>query len=180
MLKHPSETTCNYSCWYPFICVLFPLESTQSYLNRFKNVSNSVWIDSCLNHFIPSWVISSNSMTLFESIHTNSESIQSFILATWIVSNLTWLSSIFIYFPSFLGLPFCCLNQFTSLMNRFTLLFLCKNLYLVTPHYINPSHHNSQIIESFASILSRSQKLIVHTFFKIKHFFLESLCSLSV
>ena len=45
--------------------------------------------------------------------------------------------------------------------------------------YILLSPHFSKTIESFASILSRSQKLIVHTFFKIKHFFLESLCSLS-
>jgi len=41
------------------------------------------------------------------------------------------------------------------------------------------SHHNSKIIESFATILSRSQKLFVHTFFKIKHFFLESIYTLS-
>jgi len=50
-----------------------------------------------------------------------------------------------------------------------------RKLCLVTPHYINPSPHNSQLIESFASILSRSQKLTEHIFFKIKHFFLESL-----
>jgi len=45
--------------------------------------------------------------------------------------------------------------------------------------YINSPPHNSQFIESFATILSRSQKLFVHKFFKIKHFFLESLCTLS-
>ena len=45
-----------------------------------------------------------------------------------------------------------------------------------TLFYIYSLPHNTQSIESFASILSRSQKLIAHTFFKIEHFFLESLC----
>jgi len=45
--------------------------------------------------------------------------------------------------------------------------------------YIYSLSHNSQSIESFKSIISRSQKFIVHKFFKIKHFFLESLCALS-
>jgi len=49
-------------------------------------------------------------------------------------------------------------------------------LSLPFPYYIYSSSYNSQFIESFTSILSRSQKLIAHTFFKIKHFFLESLC----
>jgi len=55
-----------------------------------------------------------------------------------------------------------------------------RQLSLFTLYYINTFLLNFKIIESFASILSRSQKLIVHIFFKIKHFFLESLCSLSV
>jgi len=45
--------------------------------------------------------------------------------------------------------------------------------------YIYHFSHNSKIIESFAYILSRSQNLIARKFFKIKHFFLESLCTLS-
>jgi len=72
------------------------------------------------------------------------------------------------------------LNRFIKWQNRFTQLLLCKNLVL-SPLSINSLLLiNPNIIESFATILSRSQKLIVHTFFKIKHFFLESLCSLSV
>jgi len=54
-----------------------------------------------------------------------------------------------------------------------------QNFALTTPLFIYSLPHITQIIESFASILSRSLKLIVHAFFKIKHFFLESLCSLS-
>jgi len=50
---------------------------------------------------------------------------------------------------------------------------------LATFFYIYSVPHNTQIIESFATIHSRSQKLIAHKFYKIKHFFLESLCSLS-
>ena len=55
-----------------------------------------------------------------------------------------------------------------------------RKLSIFTLYYIYTSLHNFKIIESFATILSRSQKLIVHTFFNVKHFFLESLCSLSV
>jgi len=54
-----------------------------------------------------------------------------------------------------------------------------RNFTLTTPLYVYSHPHNTQNMESFASILSRSQKLIVHTFFKIKHFFLESFCTLS-
>ena len=43
-------------------------------------------------------------------------------------------------------------------------------------YYINSPPLNTKIIESFATIISRSQKLIVHTYFKIKQFFIESLC----
>jgi len=53
---------------------------------------------------------------------------------------------------------------------------LVRKLSLFSLYYIYSFSHNSKIIESFASILSRSQKLIAQTFFKIKHFFLESLC----
>jgi len=45
--------------------------------------------------------------------------------------------------------------------------------------YIYSLSHLPKIIESFATILSRSQKLFVHKFFKIKHFFLESICTLT-
>jgi len=55
-----------------------------------------------------------------------------------------------------------------------------RNFSFSTLSYILFSPHISKFIESFATILSRSQKLLVNTFFKIKHFFLESLCSLSV
>ena len=54
-----------------------------------------------------------------------------------------------------------------------------RNFTLSLLLYINSPPLNSTFIESFATIHSRSQKLIVHKFFKIKHFFLESLCSLS-
>ena len=71
------------------------------------------------------------------------------------------------------------LNRLSHLTNWFTQLNLVEKITLALILYIYSLSHNSQNIESFASILSRSQKLIVHKFFKIKHFFLESLCTLS-
>ena len=71
----------------------------------------------------------------------------------------------------FPALSFSGLNRFTHLVNRSTQLVLGKNLNLLS-FSIYTHSHNTQNIESFASILSRSPKLIVHKFFKIKHFFL--------
>jgi len=59
------------------------------------------------------------------------------------------------------------------------LVVFARKFALALLFYIYSLSHNPKIIESFATILYRSQKLFVHKFFKIKHFFLESLCTLS-
>ena len=133
-------------------------------MNRFT----STWIDSCMNHLIFVWNDSSNSLTLFESIQTQFESYQTsygflesshFSLDTYHL--FTWCESI--------------QTVSESIQSVFLVWKFSSSLF----SYILFFPLNSKGIESFASILSRSQKLIVHTFFKIKHFFLESLCSLS-
>jgi len=69
-------------------------------------------------------------------------------------------------------LSFSCLNRFTHFVNRFTMLFLAEILHL--PPFSIYTHLliTPIFFESFAPILSRSQNLIVHKFFKIKHVFL--------
>ena len=165
---------------------MYPPESIQSYLNQFKSVSDSVWIDShciwidyCLNRFISSWVVSLNSLTVSEPIQCYLESIQSSIWGAWIVSYISWLASIFMY-SSLSGLGF--LDVWIDSIGKWIDSICCFvwKLSLFTLYYINTFLLNFKRIESFASILSRSQKLTVHTFFKIKHFFFESLCSLSL
>ena len=93
------------------------------------------------------------------------ESIQSSCWDFWIYSNPVWIYSIFIIVWIDSDINWidskCCFWLKSCSCHPFLL-------------YSLP--HNTQSIESFTSILSRSQKLIVHTFFKIKHFFLESLC----
>jgi len=149
------------------------------HLNRL----NPIWINSklslTLNRFIPSWVVSSNSQALSESIHYYLESIQSSIWAAWIISYISWLASIFMY-SSLSGLGF--LDVWIDSIGQWidSIFVFVRKLSLLTLYYINTFLLNFKIIESFASILSRSQKLNVHTFFEIIHFFFELLCSLSV
>ena len=173
--------------WFGF-GVLCPLEKSV------KNHCGSVWIDSLqsesiqwslwlhMNRFTSTWIDSCmNRLTKLSDL-------------PWIDSYETWIISIFIlgslesihicielfHSSCFSGLFICCLNWFKNLVNQFNLLILCKNWVFSPLTTYTLIFTISKIIESFASILSRSQKLIVHTFFKIKHFFLESLCSLSV
>jgi hypothetical protein len=156
-------------------------ESIHICLNRLKKVSDFVWID----------------LWPFESIHLSrlKDSVIRITKCFWLALNrfkLFWIVSIFIldslnrfnslsiftrfFFPV---LSFSGLNRFIHLVNPFMLLFLTLNFELPLLHYINSPPHNFQFIESFASILSWSEKLFVHKFFKIKHFFLESLWTLS-
>jgi len=131
----------------------FKLVSNHFHLKRFIKLSELVWIDS--NLF---WIVSNT------------------FWAIWVDSNISWHVSFFI-------IIFPCLIWFEWIQivseSIHTVHFVRK--FRLSPcSYILYYPHNSNFIESFASILSRSQKLIVHAFFKIKHFFLESLCSLSV
>jgi len=87
---------CLVSAWI----VSFLFESTQK-VSDFEWIDSlCIWIDSSLNRIIPSWVVSSNSLTLSKSIQNYLESIQTSIWATWIVSCISWLASISIDFPS--------------------------------------------------------------------------------
>jgi len=67
------------------------------------------------------------------------------------------------------------INNFTESIH----FVFTRKIALVLLLYIYSLPHNPKIIESFVTILSRPQKLFVHKFVKIKHFFLESLCTLS-
>jgi len=105
-----------------------------------------------MNRLTSLWNASQNSMTLTESIQLKHESYQS---SSWVHLN------------RYINTPNC------FILHAFSVCFLLseliqpfiesihsvksvRKLCLVTPPYINPSPHNSQLIESFASILSRS------------------------
>jgi len=123
------------------------------YLNRFINLSDLVWIDSILL-----WIVSI------------------FFWAPWVDSIINWHVSFFIIIFSYL----IWFESIQIVSESIHTVHFVRKFGLSPCSYILYSPHNSKIIESFATILSRSQKLIVHIFFKIKYFFLESLCSLSV
>jgi len=163
----------------------------------------------CMNQFNLIWIVSFKSLTWYGMIHDFYESIHVWIVSFSFESyhQTLWLS--LNRFTSILNrlrpssgqlesfhishdlhlsfnLSFCLGLSFLvfesiQLFNKsiHTFVFLRK-FSLTTFPYILSSPHNSQFIESFATILSRSKKLIVHKFFEIKHFFLESLCSLSL
>jgi len=141
----------------------------------------------CMNRLKNGWIVSLKSLTWSESIQGIYESTHDWIVSIILESyhKSLWLS----------------LNRFTPTLNRFNFFWAVWIVSFFTWHsFIESTHvvdfvrkftlvhlfykyslpHNFQFIETFATILSRSQKLIVHTFFKIKHFFLESLCSLSL
>jgi len=121
----------------------------------------SFWLS--MNRFITSWIVSTFILGIFESFQNLFD---------------THHSS---YPFAFFSFVFYGMNRFTQLVNRVTQLFLCENLHLpllsIYSHFlITPKSLNHLQV---ATILSRTQKLFVHKFFKIKHFFLESLCTLS-
>ena len=76
----------------------------------------------------------------------------------------------------YLGFCFSVSESIHCSIESIQLAIFVRILSLLTHYYIYSFSHNSKNIESFASILFRSQKLIAHTFFKNKHFFLESRC----
>ena len=120
-----------------------------SYMNR---------INGCLKRFIK--------LSDIVWIDSNSDWIVSNIFwVFWVVSFSTWHESSFTHFES--------IQSFNESIQS---IHFGQKSSLSHCSYILPSPLNSKFIESFASILSRSPKLIAHTFFKIKHFFLESLC----
>jgi len=91
-------------------------------MNRFT----SPWIVSHMNRLFLVWIVSQNSLTCTKSIHLI---VESFILhpgLTWIDSLMHWIASSFMCS----WVVFCCLNRFTHLVNRFTLLILCENFVL--------------------------------------------------
>lgn len=118
------------------------------------------WIDSCfmMNRFKFFWISISlnqfffclNRLTKVSDIH-------------WIDSSFLWvhLKRLTHWIISFF-MP--CWVIFLLSESIHFILFVRK-LCLFTPHYIFSLFHNSKFIESFASILSRSQKFILHTFF---------------
>jgi len=122
----------------------FMLESYQSSLSRIIKLSDSLWIDSdqfwidsdlhlgSLNCFTCYMTcINLHNLSLYLGLSfLVSESIQTFIYVAWIVSLVTWLASIFITSPCIWACLSWCLNRFSCLMNRFTLLFLCENYVL--------------------------------------------------
>jgi len=82
-------------------------ESTHFSLKRLTKLSDMPWIDS-----FEVWIISFFILGSLESIHQYIELFH---------SSCTF------------RLSFCCLNWFTHLMNRFTLLILCKNYVFSLP-----------------------------------------------
>jgi len=140
------------------------------------NQFTSTWIDSWMNRLFSVWNVSQNSLTCTESIHKRLESYQS---SFWVhLNRLKYVLNRFIL-HAFL-VCFLLSESTQPFSESIQFVYFLRKLSLFTPYYIYTSLHNFKIIESFATILFRSKKLIVHTFFKIKHFFLESLCSLSL
>jgi len=159
---------------------LTQFESTHHSLNQLNKVFAFMWIDSHLFESIHIYWIDSCMHRVFSILNRLTKLsdlswfdlyevliVSIFILGT-LESTQIWFES---YHPSyFFGLSFCCLNRFKHLVNQFNLLHLCKN-WVFLPLTIYTLLLFSKFIESFASILSKSQKLIAYTFFKIKHFF---------
>jgi len=157
MLKHPRVYIVWSWCIVSFEklskFILNQFESTHHNLNRFIYALSPF----CLNH-----------LTKLSELH-------------WIDSHKVWIESIFIwgtlestriypesYHPSyFSGLSSCCSNRFIHLVNRFNLLFLCKNLVLsplsinslllITPKVLNHLHLFSLGLKN--SLLIHSSRL---------------------
>ena len=130
-------------------------ESIQMVLNH---ITRSLWLG--VNRFMSFWILS----------HLNRFKIV--WIVSWKLSNLCWIDSSFIFsvlnrfkyglmhinLHSSSGFSFRCLKRFKHLMNRFTMLCLAKKIAHPTLFYIYSHFHNTQNIESFASILSRVSK----------------------
>jgi len=181
MLKHPASQYLGLDCVHKSLFIFHPVESIYYILNRFIKVSDywwidskSLWIISYMNRLTSLWNASQNSLTLTESIQLKHESYQS---SSWVHLN-QFINTLNCFIFHAFSVCFLCSESIQSIIESIHSVKSVRKLCLVTSHYINPSPHNSQLIESFASILSRSQKLIEHKFFKIQHFFLESLFSL--
>ena len=177
MLKHPGIYVVWSCCFVSFekvsIIIIDEFESTHHSLNRFNEVSDFMWIDSHLLESIHVWIVS----FLFESSHKtlwlvsnrfirNLNRINLHHGLTWIDSNLYWVVSFFmlLWFVFLLSESIHASSESIQSVN------FVQKLSLITPYYIYISLHITKSIESFAYILSRSQKLIVHTFFKINTF----------
>jgi hypothetical protein len=126
-----------YAFWIDSIYTELTHQSFWLLMNRFA----TSWIDSRLNRLISIWIVSPNSLAFTESIHHKVESYQS---SSWAhLNRFSYTLSFFIQ----ICVVFCCLNPFTHLVNRFTVLFLCENLvlsplsincsYLTTPKVLN-------------------------------------------
>jgi hypothetical protein len=153
--------------WYESIHTMYELIHTMYESVHVWNVSfllesyhQTLWLS--LNRFTVILNRFKHPSGQFESFHTSLDLHQSSY-------NFLLLDLIFLMSESI---------QWVSESIQFVILI--RKLCLFTLYYINTLPSQLQIIESFASILSRSQKLIVHTLFKIEHFFLKLLCSLSV
>jgi hypothetical protein len=131
-----------------------------------------------LDHSKNMWVVSQKPSDLPWIISNYFELYQPSFWVRWIDSYFTWY-----YQSSNHSSPFqFCLylsESIQTLSESIHSVVFGWKFALAILFYIYWLPHNTKIIESFASILSRSQKLVVHKFFKIKHFFLESLCTLS-
>jgi len=163
--------------------ILDQFKSSHYCLNRFKKVSDFMWIDSHLfesiHVCIVSFLLESSHKTLWLSLNRFIRSLNRINLHPryiWIDSIMFWIVSSFILLWSVFFLS----ESIQAFRESIQSVKFVRKLSLFTLHNIYTSLHISKSIKSFATILSRSQKLIVHIFFKIKHFFLESLCSLSV
>ena len=122
-------------------------------LNRLIKVSDFWWIDSYLpesiHTCIDSFQFESSHQTLWLTLNRfirRLTRINLHLRLTWIDSHMHWIVSSFMQ----LCVVFCCLNRFTHLVNRFTLLCLCEksvlsplsinSLLLITPNSLNHLH----------------------------------------
>lgn len=132
-----------------------------------------MWIDSHLLESIHVWIVS----FLFESSHkTLWIALNRFIINlnrinlhpgfTWIDSIVFWIVSYFILIWSVFWLS----ESIQAFSESIQSVNFVRKLSLFTLYYIYTSLHISKGTESFTFILSRSQKLIVHTFFKLNTF----------
>jgi len=158
-------------------------------LNRFTftwivshNVSDFVWIVSQYLESIHSWIESNLPESHHENFLTYIESIQ-FDLNRFILHPdiLNWFKLCLnrINHHSLSDLYSCCLNWFTHLVNRFTMLFLAKFFHF-TPYSIYTHFLTTPKILNHLHIFSLGLKnsLFIHSS-GLNTFFLESLCTLS-
>jgi len=171
--------------WFGLV-VLLVWKRVKNHLWISLNRLITVWIDSIKSltscksiHIYLNWFMYASSLFYFESAHKTLWPVLNRFLQslnrinlhpgyTWIDSNMIWIVSSFILFWSGFWLS----ESIQAFSESIQFVKFVRKLSLFTPHYIYTPLPFFKVIESFASILSRSQKLIAHTFFKIKHFFL--------